>query len=333
MAHPRRTALVLGAQGVLGSVLARVLADEGWGVVRAGRGVPAAADFRFVDLDRPETLREALDGVDLVVNPTPDERLAAERVVLERGPTLVNVSALPAALGWALKRETASANGLVLIHAGLWPGVVSLVAADLLRSNPDANELELGFALAAGGTSGKAGASLIHRYLTADRHHSTFRAELGPPLGARTCFEVGTEERGWLAEEVVSQRKVRLGLYFRERPTQALFRTLNSLRMMSAVPRFTFMAGRGRVPEEPTEEPFAEWVAVNRAGERLAARTVEGRGGYRMTAAGTAVFGEALLELRSAEPPRTGVFAPEQLFALEQLRPALERHEFSIRQR
>jgi hypothetical protein len=333
MAHPRRTALVLGAQGVLGSVVARTFTGEGWDVVRAGRRPEAGPDFRLVDLSRPETLVEALDGVDLVANPVPDERLSAERVVAERGPALVNMSAARAAHGWALKRKAAPARGLVLIHAGIVPGVTSLVAAELLRAHPDANEIELALMISVGGTSGKSGAGLIHRYLTATRHHPTFRAELGPPLGNRTCLEVGPEERGWLADDVVSGRTVRLGIYFRERPLAALLRTLNALRLIGGLPRFAFVVGRGDPPEESTSEPIAEWVAVRRGNERLAACAIEGQGDYRMTAASTIAFAEALLELRAAEPQRTGVFAPEELFTLERLRPALERQGFKFSER
>jgi hypothetical protein len=317
--------LVLGAQGVLGSVLARAFAEAGWDVQRSGRRPEAGV--RLVDLDRPETLREALEDVDLVANPVPDERFVAERVVLEHGPALVNMSAVPAPLGWALQRETTSANGLVLIHAGTVPGITSLVAADLVGLHPDADELELAFTLSAGGTSGKGGAGLIHRYLTAARHHRTFRAELGPPFGVRTCFEVGPEERGWLSDDLLSGRAVRLGVYFRERSLQALFRSLNALRVISGTPRMAFVAGRGEVPREPTTEPIAEWVAVNRAGERLAARIVRGNGDYRMTAASTVVFGEAMTGLRTG---RSGVYAPEQLFTLEQLKPNFETRGFEF---
>ena len=321
------TALVLGAQGVLGSAIAGTLAQEGWQVVRAGRRPQDDSGIRLVDLDRPHTLRQALEGVDLVANPVPDEGLAAERVVLERGPALVNVAATPAQRGWALQRESAEARGLVLIHAGMVPGVTSLVAADLLRAHPDADELELAFTISASGTSGRSGAGLIHGYLTATSHHPTFEARLGSPLGTRTCFEVGPEERGWLSDEVPARVKVRLGIYFRERPLQALFRGLNRLRLMAAIPRAAFVAGRRRVPDEPTSEPIADWVAVNQGGRRVAARTIQGGGDYRLTAASALVFGEALLELRGT---RTGVFAPEQLFTLEDLRPAFERRGLRI---
>jgi hypothetical protein len=328
MPGARRNVLVLGAQGVLGSVIARTFSDEGWEVIRAGRRPEAGV--RLVDLARPETLRDAVGDVDLVANPVPAEGLAAERVVLERGPVLVNVSALPASLGWALKSETDSAVGTVLVHAGNVPGVTSLVASELLRLHPEADELELAFMISAGGTSGRGGAGLMHGYLTAMRHHPTFRAYFPAPLGTQVCFEIGPEERGWLSEEVVSGRTVRLGIYFRERPLQTLIRGLNALRIMRGVPRFAFTSGRARVPEEPTRERIAYWIAVKRAGGRIAARIVEGDGDYRMTAASTAAFGDALLERHAGGSLPRGVFAPEQLFTLEQLRPALERRGFTI---
>jgi hypothetical protein len=251
-------------------------------------------------------------------------------VVLERGGSIVNVSAIDAEFGWELQRQTSGASGVALIHAGNAPGVTSLVAADLLHSHPDADELEVAFSISAGGTSGRAGAGLIHRYLTAARHHPTFRAELPPPLGNRAVFEVGPEERGWLSENLVSGRTVRLGIYFRERSLQALFRTLNGLRMMAGVPRFTFTVGRGRPPDEPTTEPIMYWVAAKRGGHRLAACTIAGRGDYRMTSESAVAFAEALVERRAAEPALGGVFAPEELFTFDQLRPALERRGFGF---
>jgi hypothetical protein len=40
-----------------------------------------------------------------------------------------------------------------------------------------------------------------------------------------------------------------------------------------------------------------------------------------------------MLELRAADPTRTRMYAPEELFALEQLRPAVERRGFRIAER
>lgn len=115
----------------------------------------------------------------------------------------------------------------MLIHAGVVPGVTGLSAADLLRLHPEADEVELAFTISAAGTSSRSGAGFIPRYLSSAAHHRTFEAELGGRWGTRTCFEIGAEERGWLSDELVAGRAVRLGIYFRERPLQALFIALN----------------------------------------------------------------------------------------------------------
>jgi hypothetical protein len=52
-----------------------------------------------------------------------------------------------------------------------------------------------------------------------------------------------------------------------------------------------------------------------------------------MTAASAVVFGEALLEQRASRQPRAGVFAPEELFTLDQLRGPLQLHGFRIVER
>ena len=87
------------------------------------------------------------------------------------------------------------------------------------------------------------------------------------------------------------------------------------------------------MPAEATREPICECVAVNRSGERLAARAIHGRGDYRMTAASTIVCAEALLQLRDADTQLRGVFAPEELFTLSELQPAFERLGFGITER
>jgi hypothetical protein len=67
--------------------------SAGWTSIRAGRRPGSGADFRPVDLDQPDTLERAVDGIDLIVSTVPDERLVAERLVLTRGGMLINVSA------------------------------------------------------------------------------------------------------------------------------------------------------------------------------------------------------------------------------------------------
>ena len=73
--------LVLGGQGVLGTMIAEAFAAAGWTALRAGRRPDPGPDFRHVDLDEPETVEKALGEADLIVTTVPDERLVAERLV------------------------------------------------------------------------------------------------------------------------------------------------------------------------------------------------------------------------------------------------------------
>jgi saccharopine dehydrogenase-like NADP-dependent oxidoreductase len=131
-----RAVLVIGAQGVLGSALARAFEDAGWRVVQGVRRGDGACGSRVMDLDRPETVAAAIAGVDLVVDPVPHPALTAERVVLREGGVLIDVSMRPAAAVQRLRAETASARGTVALNAGRTPGVSNLVVADLLAAHP-----------------------------------------------------------------------------------------------------------------------------------------------------------------------------------------------------
>jgi nucleoside-diphosphate-sugar epimerase len=71
--------LVIGAQGVLGSFIARQFREAGWAVTRGGRRPEIAEDFRLVDLDRSETIAEACGEADLVVSTVRHPALPAER--------------------------------------------------------------------------------------------------------------------------------------------------------------------------------------------------------------------------------------------------------------
>lgn len=88
--------LVIGAQGVLGRILTQEFETAGWAVVRAGRRPDPGAGFRHVDLDEPETVAAAIGAANVVINTVPDPGLTAERMVLDRGGLVINVSAMPA---------------------------------------------------------------------------------------------------------------------------------------------------------------------------------------------------------------------------------------------
>src|ERR1700749_2091882 len=156
-------ALVIGAGGVLGALTVRTFAAAGWDVrpaVRRPRSGEAGIDLGDVD-----SIAAALDGHALVVNTVPRPDLLAERHVLDHGGTLINVSALPASAGRALRGVAAGARGTVLMNAGLAPGVTTVVATELLRLRPDADELELVFTLSSEIPRGPASADFIHRGL------------------------------------------------------------------------------------------------------------------------------------------------------------------------
>lgn len=315
-----RSALVIGAGGVLGSLTAREFEAAGWQVVRGGRR--EREGFRVVDLDREDTIAAALADVDVAVNTVPHPELPAERVALREGGRVVNVSTHPPAAGRALRAQAHDARGTVLLNSGVAPGVTNLVAADLLARHPDADVVEIALTISAGGASGRAGGTFAHRGFTSARKHRTRRIPLPEPYGERTCLGFAEEERGWLGD-VADGRAVESYICFAERAPAMAMLALNRLGLMSVLPRFAFVVGRGKVPEEASRERVAEWVAVRAGDQRLAARTVECRGDYASTAAVGVGFAAALLGERGAEVPSTGCFYPDELFTLAEFEPAL----------
>jgi hypothetical protein len=311
------TALVIGARGTLGSLVADAFEHAGWEVRRGSRGDDGGV---LVDLDRPETVAAALDGADVAVNTVPHTGLSAERAVLERGGALIGVATLPFAVTQSLREEAgagSAARGTVVLNAGIAPGVTNLVAADLLREHPSADEVEIALTFAAGGVNGRAGREFAHRGLAATRRHRTATIPLPEPFGERRCLEFAEGERGWLGA-VAADRAVRTYACFSERPIHATLLALNRIGATGAFARVAAVAGPKGPPRRPSSEPIAQWVAVLRGGERLAARTVEAKGDYVSTAAVALALAE---RLREAGAP--GCFDPEELFGLEELAPRL----------
>src|SRR5262245_23323733 len=165
--------LVIGGQGVLGSFLGRAFVRAGWDVIRGGRRPESGVDFRLLDLDAAGTVRRACADVDLVVSTVPHPGMAAERAVLRDGGTLLNGASMTAKERAQLEREQAGARGLVVVHAGLAPGVTTLAATELLRAHPDADEIEIAMTFSAATASGPAAAGFGHRLLAGAAHRST----------------------------------------------------------------------------------------------------------------------------------------------------------------
>jgi hypothetical protein len=323
------TVLVIGAQGVLGSNLVGTLEERGWEVLRGARRPDAHGAHRAVDLDRPDTVASAIAEVDLSINVVPHPELTAERLALRDGGVLVDISARPAAMGRRLREEKEAARGVVLLNAGRTPGVSNLLAADLLAAYPDADMVEIAFSFSASGVSGTAGGVALHRLLSSRRAHRTAVLPFPPPTGTRRCLQFAQAEEGWLGE-LADGRAVATYARFAPRAVNRAVLSLNALHLMSVLPRALFVRGKHPAPANATHEPVTEWVAVLRHGTRLAAATIEGEGGYRITATATAVFASALLDAVAKDPELTGCFDPQELFTLQQLGPHLRKAGINI---
>jgi hypothetical protein len=320
--------LVLGGQGVLGTAIAAAFRAAGWTSIRAGRRPDPGADFRPVDLDEPDTLERAVDGIDLIVSTVPDERLVAERHVLSRGGVLINVSAMRASAVERLRRVPGEPRGTVLMNAGIAPGLTNLLAADLLADHPEADEVELVFTVSAKSAVGPAGSRFAHRALTTESRHQTTVVPLPEPFGRRRCVGFAEADNGWLGA-VADGRAVSPYLCISEHRVHSAMLAFNSAGIIARLPRSAFASASGLAAGAAGAEPVAHWVAVRRRGDCLAARTLRCRGDYRSAAAGTVLFGRSLAAgLRSGGP--AGVLVPEDAFTIGELRPALAESDIVV---
>jgi hypothetical protein len=300
----------------------RTFALGGWDVRPAARR-PRAGQTE-IDLDHPESVASACDGHELVVNTVPHPDLLAERHVLDRGGTLINISAMPAAAGRALRGVAAGARGTVLMNAGLAPGVTAVVATDLLRLHPDAEELELVFTLSSQIPRGPASANFIHRGLTAVARHRTTRVSLPRPFGERDCVGFGEGDAGWLGG-VAEGRIVRQYICLNEPAAHERLLELNRAGGMTALPRFLIGPRRPPAGDVASNEPVAHWIAAIRGGRLLGARTVECRGDFLHAAKSAVVFADALGRQRPG-----GCFDPDEICRLADIEPALRNAGLAI---
>jgi NAD(P)-dependent dehydrogenase (short-subunit alcohol dehydrogenase family) len=304
-----KRALVIGARGVLGAATVRAFTAAGWSV-RSGVRRPGPGQIE-VDLDRPDSVAAALSERGLVINTAPHSGLLPERHTLEHGGVLINTSALPAAAGRSLRAVAAGAQGTVLMNAGLAPGVTSLVAADLLRLQPDAEELEIVFTLSSTVHRGPASVEFLQRGLTALAQHRTALVPLPSPFGERACLGFAEGEAAWLGG-VAEGRVVRSYVCIAEPDAH------RRLLMANRAGTTATLSSSLIVPCEPPldgiadDEPVAHWVAAVRRGRRLTARTVKCRGAVLHAARSAVIFADALL----SQPPSGGCFGPEEILSL-----------------
>lgn len=316
--------LVVGAQGVLGSLIARAFAVGGWEVTRAGRRPEEADDFRLLDLGDRAAVAAAVEEADLIANTAHHPALHLERAVLRNGGILLDVCDLSPGERQVLREEGSEGGGLVTADAGL-SGVAYLALADLLADHPQAEESQYALMFSAAGSSGRGGALLGHRLLTGARHHTSRRIGFPRPWGAQRVFDI-SDGAGILTASVAGI-PLRHYLAMQPRSLRALLGALNAAHLISLLPAATFTAGTGKVPDEPSTEPICEWVGVASGGEPLAARTIQGRGYYEMTANAMLSFAETLI---GRPRPEHGFWALEDLIALPEIAAALERRGIAV---
>ncbi len=320
-----RSVLVIGAQGALGRLCADGLRGAGFDVIRAGRRSEDGADFRLLDLDDPGSLASACAGVDLVVSAVRHAGHAAERAVARDGGTLLSVASLWLSDRVELKRELADARGLVVLHAGVAPGIYSLIFKQMLAEHPEADGLEIAATFAMMQTSGRGGViDFAYPVLTSARRHPTRVFEFRSPIGRRRCQLAAGPEIGFFGE-LAAGRRARVYIGFLERWAEAEMTAINALGLWKRLPLAFFTAGSAWKARRTTAEPRRDILAVTRGEERLAACAVEASGDYQTTASATVMFAEALLGRRQAEPALAGVYGAEELFGLPELRDAIER--------
>ena len=147
--------LVIGAQGVLGGLTAEICRNEGWTVLRGGRRAEDAPDFRLVDLDLPETVATACADADIVINAVEDPQCRAERHVLERGGTILNIATIQLPDRERLRASVGDPpRGRVIFGAG-YSGLTAVAAKDLLARHPEADGFESAYSLSIKGMSGR----------------------------------------------------------------------------------------------------------------------------------------------------------------------------------
>jgi hypothetical protein len=260
--EPRRTnrVLVIGAHGVLGALVVLAFQAAGWDV-RPGARRPRPGEVE-IDLNRPDAVAAARYERELVVNTVPHSDMLAERHVLEHGGTLINVSALPAAAGRALRAAAGGARGVVLMNAGLAPGVTSVVAADLLRLHPDAGDLEIVWTVSATTPRGPASLEFFHRGLTAVARHRTAVIPLPSPFGERRCLGFGESDDGWLGG-IAEGRTIRQYVCVAEPAVHRRMLELNREGAMDKLPRDLIGLRKPSKQGEKSGEPVAHWIGAN----------------------------------------------------------------------
>jgi hypothetical protein len=311
--------LVIGGQGILGGRIAAALRQRGFDVLRGGRRREAASDSVYVDLDRPRTVAAAIAGADLVINTVLHPELVVERTVLEQGGLLLSVASLSLEDRLRL-RESNAAQGLVIVHAGLNPGLMSLLLAHLLSRHPEADTVEIAATAAPLQSMGGLAYKYVWPFLTSHSRRPTKVVDFPEPLGRRHCLLLGNGEEGWLGE-LGENRKGAVWITLQQRPINRLLLFANQTGFLSVAPRQALAPLRLLTPAELPHDEKRDIAMVGKDGRLLEGLSIRGDGDYRVSVACTLVFAQHLWRRREQA---TGVYGAEEWFDFDALRPDFE---------
>jgi len=243
----------------------------------------------------------------------PHPALTAERLAVEHGGLCLNVSAMARAA--AERTVVPRGAGTAVIHAGMAPGVTSLVATALLSEHPDADEVEVVLTNGGTGSGGPASKEFGHRNLTTVDRHATRTVPLPEPYGTRECLEFAEPERGWLGSTAGSRRVRCLLCLLDPRAHDALL-SLNAAGEMRSLPNRPDSARPAQGTHPVDTEPIRHWVSVLRSGRRLAARSIECAGDFPSHARATEVLCDWLLTQHRAGSLASGVIPIDEVMGL-----------------
>ncbi|MDA2813234.1 saccharopine dehydrogenase [Nocardiopsis sp. RSe5-2] len=287
-------ALVLGGYGAVGAPVVRFLRSYGHTALAAGRDA-ARADVR-IDLreDRLHGYREALAGVDVVVNASGAEDPALIAAATGHGAAFVDATATASYIEAA---ERLDPQAPVLLSVGLVPGLTNLLAADLAASAPGPAfapaPIDIAVVLGAGDAHGAAAQEWSLGLIGADfpdpvtgapvRNFTGPRMFRIPGLGRRRLYRADFSDQHTLSRDLGVPVRTWFGL-----DSRAATGALAALTRLPA-------AIRPRIPAGLHLPGSDAWTLLAQAAHGSVLAT--GRGQSRGTAGVTALAAEVAVDL------------------------------------
>jgi len=306
------------------------LRSAGFDVIRAGRRPENVPDFRTLDLDDDDAVVAAVVDADLVVSAVRHPRHTAERAVLRNGGALLSLASLSLPDRRELAAEGTGARGLVVLHAGLAPGVYTLMLKELLREHPTADGIVMACAWSILQTSGP-GAMVDFGYpaMKSAPRWPARTIEFAAPIGRRRCLYMGGPEIGFFGE-LAEGRDARIYACWTQRGLNLQMLFFSRMGLLAKFPLGAYTLGRRWTQRHTSHEAKRDLVMVMKGRRCLGAAHVAGDGDYLMTGAATGALAGVMKDKLRRDSNMRGVVGAEEFFDLDALRPGLEQRGVRI---